>query len=84
MPVVESTSMDTMPAGARAAYHAGAHYAGPFVAALLAEALGTWGRIGIRPDDALAADHFALVADLLDARADLHLSTFLIFPRVGS
>jgi predicted short-subunit dehydrogenase-like oxidoreductase (DUF2520 family) len=44
-----------VPAGARAAYHAGAHYAGPFVAALLAEALGIWGRIGIGPEDALAA-----------------------------
>ena len=44
-----------VPAGARAAYHAGAHYAGPFVAALLAEALEVWGRIGIDADDALAA-----------------------------
>jgi len=44
-----------VPAGARAAYHAGAHYAGPFVAALLAEALEIWGRIGIGSDDAFAA-----------------------------
>jgi predicted short-subunit dehydrogenase-like oxidoreductase (DUF2520 family) len=44
-----------VPAGARAAYHAGAHYAGPFVAALLAEAVEIWGRIGIDADDALAA-----------------------------
>jgi predicted short-subunit dehydrogenase-like oxidoreductase (DUF2520 family) len=44
-----------VPPGARAAYHAGAHYAGPFVAALLAEAVAIWGRIGIREEDALAA-----------------------------
>lgn len=44
-----------VPAGARAAYHAGAHYAGPFIAALLAEAVGIWSRIGIAPEDALAA-----------------------------
>lgn len=44
-----------VPSGARAAYHAGAHYAGPFIAALLAEAVGIWQRIGIAPDDALAA-----------------------------
>jgi len=44
-----------VPPGARAAYHAGAHYAGPFIAALLAEAVTIWGRIGIRDDDALAA-----------------------------
>ena len=41
--------------GARAAYHAAAHYAGPFVAALLAEAVGIWARLGIPEDDALAA-----------------------------
>jgi predicted short-subunit dehydrogenase-like oxidoreductase (DUF2520 family) len=44
-----------VPAGGRAAYHAGAHYAGPFVAVLLAEAVAIWGRIGIGPVDALAA-----------------------------
>ena len=44
-----------VPPGARAAYHAGAHYAGPFIAALLAEAVTIWGRLGIREDDALAA-----------------------------
>src|SRR5207237_8079594 len=33
-----------VPPGARAAYHAAAHYAGPFVAALLAEAASIWGR----------------------------------------
>ena len=44
-----------VPTGARAAYHAGAHYAGPFIAALLAEAVGIWGRIGIGQEDALAA-----------------------------
>ena len=44
-----------VPPGARAAYHAGAHYAGPFVAALLAEATAIWGRLGIAEQDALAA-----------------------------
>ena len=44
-----------VPPGARAAYHAAAHYAGPFIAALLAEAVTIWGRIGIREEDALAA-----------------------------
>lgn len=44
-----------VPPGARAAYHAGAHYAGPFIAALLAEAVAIWSRLGIREDDALAA-----------------------------
>jgi predicted short-subunit dehydrogenase-like oxidoreductase (DUF2520 family) len=44
-----------VPPGARAAYHAGAHYAGPFVAALLAEAVGIWSRLGITESDALAA-----------------------------
>jgi predicted short-subunit dehydrogenase-like oxidoreductase (DUF2520 family) len=44
-----------VPPGARAAYHAGAHYAGPFIAALLAEAVAIWGRIGIAEDDALGA-----------------------------
>ncbi len=55
--MVEALGARTLrvPAGARAAYHAGAHYAGPFVAALLAEAVGIWGRIGIGPEDALAA-----------------------------
>ena len=44
-----------VPPGARAAYHAGAHYAAAFVAALLAEGTAIWGRIGIREEDALAA-----------------------------
>ena len=44
-----------VPRGSRAAYHAGAHYAGPFVVALLAEAIGIWSRLGIAEDDALAA-----------------------------
>jgi len=44
-----------VPAGARAAYHAAAHYAGPFVVALLDEAVRVWGRLGIGRDDALAA-----------------------------
>jgi predicted short-subunit dehydrogenase-like oxidoreductase (DUF2520 family) len=44
-----------VPPGARAAYHAAAHYAGPFVAALIAEATAIWGRLGIAENDALAA-----------------------------
>jgi predicted short-subunit dehydrogenase-like oxidoreductase (DUF2520 family) len=44
-----------VPAGARAAYHAGAHYAAAFVCALLAEGTEIWRRIGIAPDDALPA-----------------------------
>lgn len=55
-----------VPPGARAAYHAAAHYAGPFVAALLAEAVAIWGRIGIGEDDALAA-LLPLVRGSLDA-----------------
>jgi len=55
-----------VPRGARAAYHAAAHYAGPFVAALLAEATLIWGRLGIAQDDALAA-LLPLVRGSLDA-----------------
>lgn len=44
-----------VPAGGRAAYHAGAHYAGAFTVALLREALGIWAAIGIAEDDALPA-----------------------------
>jgi predicted short-subunit dehydrogenase-like oxidoreductase (DUF2520 family) len=55
-----------VPPGARAAYHAAAHYAGPFVAALLAEATSIWGRLGIAEDDALAA-LLPLVRGSLDA-----------------
>jgi predicted short-subunit dehydrogenase-like oxidoreductase (DUF2520 family) len=44
-----------VPPGARAAYHAGAHYAAAFVAALLAEGVAIWSRLGIAQDDALAA-----------------------------
>ncbi len=44
-----------LPAGARAAYHAGAHYAAAFVCGLLAEGTEIWRRIGIAPDDALPA-----------------------------
>ena len=55
-----------VPPGARAAYHAAAHYAGPFVAALLAEASAIWGRLGIREEDALAA-LLPLVRGSLDA-----------------
>lgn len=57
-----------VPPGARAAYHAAAHYAGPFIAALLAEAVTIWSRIGIREDDALAA-LLPLVRGSLDAVA---------------
>jgi len=55
-----------VPAGARAAYHAAAHYAGPFVAALLAEAVAIWGTLGIPEDDALKA-LLPLVRGSLDA-----------------
>jgi predicted short-subunit dehydrogenase-like oxidoreductase (DUF2520 family) len=55
-----------VPPGARAAYHAAAHYAGPFIAALLAEAVAVWGRLGIAEDDALAA-LLPLVRGSLDA-----------------
>jgi predicted short-subunit dehydrogenase-like oxidoreductase (DUF2520 family) len=44
-----------VPPGGRAPYHAAAHYAGPFIAALLAEAVAIWARLGISEDDALAA-----------------------------
>ncbi|HUQ25705.1 MAG TPA: DUF2520 domain-containing protein [Burkholderiales bacterium] len=57
-----------VPPGARAAYHAGAHYAGPFIAALLAEAVTIWGRIGISEEDALAA-LLPLARGSLDAMA---------------
>jgi predicted short-subunit dehydrogenase-like oxidoreductase (DUF2520 family) len=55
-----------VPPGARAAYHAAAHYAGPFIAALLAEAVAIWGRLGIAEGDALAA-LLPLVRGSLDA-----------------
>lgn len=55
-----------VPAGTRAAYHAAAHYAGPFVAALLAEAVQLWGRLGIDPEDGLRA-LLPLVRGSLDA-----------------
>jgi predicted short-subunit dehydrogenase-like oxidoreductase (DUF2520 family) len=44
-----------VPAGARAAYHAGAHYAAAFVCALLAEGTEIWRRIGIAPEDSRVA-----------------------------
>jgi predicted short-subunit dehydrogenase-like oxidoreductase (DUF2520 family) len=44
-----------IPPGARAAYHGGAHFAAAFVCALLAEGTEIYRRIGIPPDDALAA-----------------------------
>jgi len=44
-----------IPPGARAAYHAGAHYAAPFACALLAEGVEIWRRIGIAPEHALPA-----------------------------
>jgi predicted short-subunit dehydrogenase-like oxidoreductase (DUF2520 family) len=55
-----------VPPGARAAYHAAAHYAGPFIAALLAEATAIWGTLGIAEEDALAA-LLPLVRGSLDA-----------------
>jgi predicted short-subunit dehydrogenase-like oxidoreductase (DUF2520 family) len=55
-----------VPAGSRAAYHAAAHYAGPFVAALLAEATAIWSKLGIPEDDALKA-LLPLVRGSLDA-----------------
>ena len=45
----------TVPPGARAAYHAGAHYAAAFVCALLAEGTEIWRRIGFAPEDSLVA-----------------------------
>lgn len=44
-----------VPPGGRAAYHAGAHFAAAFVCGLLAEGVEIWRRIGIPPEDALAA-----------------------------
>jgi predicted short-subunit dehydrogenase-like oxidoreductase (DUF2520 family) len=44
-----------IPPGARAAYHGGAHFAAAFVCALLAQGAEIYRRIGIAPDDALAA-----------------------------
>jgi predicted short-subunit dehydrogenase-like oxidoreductase (DUF2520 family) len=44
-----------VPPGARAALPRGGTYAGPFVAALLAEAVTIWSRLGIPENDALAA-----------------------------
>jgi len=55
-----------VPPGARAAYHAAAHYAGPFMVALLAEATSIWARLGITEDDALSA-LLPLVRGSLDA-----------------
>jgi predicted short-subunit dehydrogenase-like oxidoreductase (DUF2520 family) len=44
-----------IPPGARAAYHAGAHFAAAFVCASLATGVEIYRRIGIPQDDALAA-----------------------------
>jgi predicted short-subunit dehydrogenase-like oxidoreductase (DUF2520 family) len=44
-----------IPAGGRAAYHAGAHYAAAFVCASLAQGVEVWKRLGIAPEDSLAA-----------------------------
>lgn len=44
-----------IPLGARAAYHAGAHFAAAFLCASLAEGVEIYRRLGIAPDDALAA-----------------------------
>ena len=66
--LVEALGARTLrvPSGTRAAYHAAAHYAGPFVAALLAEAVELWGRLGIDPEDGLKA-LLPLVRGSLDA-----------------
>ena len=57
-----------VPRGARAAYHAGAHYAAPFMCALIAEGVEVWKRIGIAPEDALPA-LLALLRGATDAVA---------------
>ena len=57
-----------VPPGARAAYHAGAHFAAAFVCALMAQGVETWRRIGIAPDDALPA-LLALLRGATDAMA---------------
>jgi len=44
-----------LPPGARAAYHASAHYAGAFVPALMREASLIWQRMGLTEAQALAA-----------------------------
>lgn len=44
-----------IPKGARAAYHAGAHYAAAFVCASLAQGVGVWKKLNISEADALAA-----------------------------
>ena len=44
-----------VPPGARAAYHAGAHFAAAFVCASVAQGVDIYSRIGIPQDDALAA-----------------------------
>jgi predicted short-subunit dehydrogenase-like oxidoreductase (DUF2520 family) len=44
-----------VPPGGRAAYHAGAHYAAAFVCASLAQGVEVWKRLGIAPEDSLAA-----------------------------
>jgi predicted short-subunit dehydrogenase-like oxidoreductase (DUF2520 family) len=55
-----------VPAGARAAYHAGSHYAAAFVCVLLAEAEAIFERIGIDADSA-AWGLQALARGTLDA-----------------
>jgi len=44
-----------IPPGGRAAYHAAAHHVAAFLCGSFDEAIAVWGRIGIAPDDALAA-----------------------------
>jgi predicted short-subunit dehydrogenase-like oxidoreductase (DUF2520 family) len=44
-----------IPPGARAAYHGAAHFAAAFVCASIAQGVDIYRRIGIAPDDALAA-----------------------------
>ena len=57
-----------IPPGGRAAYHGAAHFAAGFVGALVAEAVGIWGRIGIPPEDATPA-LFGLLRGAIEAMA---------------
>jgi predicted short-subunit dehydrogenase-like oxidoreductase (DUF2520 family) len=45
----------SLPPGSRALYHASGHYVGPFVLALLCEALALWEQFGVSREDALAS-----------------------------
>lgn len=45
----------SLPPGSRGLYHASGHYVGPFVLALLCEALSIWQQFGVSQEDALAS-----------------------------